>query len=698
MHYRSAHEERVVSVVLDELHTADSGFIESFDSRYPTRTLETLLKDRTTGRNIIWADSEYEALGEGYMGDDEITVEKITGLASGVIKPRIAKEQEHQSQRTRTRAEVFTPSWLCNQMNNDIDNVWFGRRDVFNAEGDQSWDTNKVSVVFPKKKGHGWHAYVMSPRFEITCGEAPFVCSRYDTVTGEVLPVTERIGFLDRKLRVVSEKTRSRKEWVRWALAALKASYGFEYQGDNLLLARINVFETFCEHLRERWGAGITDEELDQAAWIVSWNFWQMNGFTDAVPTNKMGAEVESVLFGYEEPVPEPLQPTLFDLLDEPPLDDAVEEEKKEEPGETVPLCVIYDWQENEPVEFQAMKGKARPMTKKFYAVIGNPPYQQETEGSSHTALPIYNHFMDEAFKIGKKVELITPARFLFNAGRTPKDFNQRMLNDSHLKVEKYFSNGSEVFPGQEIKGGVAITYRDSDVNFGSIEIFVPFTEMKAVLGKVEPFLRSDGTLTSIAFVANKFNLDKVSEDYPEMSDRERRMSSNVLKYDIFSISPNTEDNVAILGLERSKRVYKYISRKYIDETDSNLNGYKVVLPKAIGSGTFGETLSTLELEKPNQGYTHTFMSLGNFEFYEEGEALLKYLKTKFARAMLGLLKVTQDNTLDKWLKVPLQNFTSASDIDWSKSISEIDQQLYAKYGLSQEEIDFIESHVKEMN
>lgn len=678
-------------------HTIGSGFIESFDSRYPTRILETLLQDRTTGHNIIWADNEYEALGEGYMGDDEIIIEKITGLSSGVIKPRIAKEQEHQSKRTKSRAEVFTPSWLCNQMNNDIDATWFGVRDVFNIEDNQAWHTGQEPIIFPKKKGYGWHAYVESPRLEITCGEAPFVCSRYDTVTGETLPVNKRIGFLDRKLHVVSEKTKTRKEWVRWAFAALKASYGFEYQGDNLLLARINVFETFCEHLRERWGMGITDDEFDQAAWIVSWNFWQMNGFTCAVPTNKMDAVAQSTLFGYEEPVPEPLQPTLFDLQDESFFDEAVEEEE-DELGETVPLCIIYDWQENEPLEFQTMKGKARPMNKKFYAVIGNPPYQQETEGNSHTALPIYDHFMDEAFKIGKKVELITPARFLFNAGRTPKDFNQRMLNDSHLKVEKYFPNGAEVFPGQEIKGGVAITYRDSDVNFGSIEIFVPFTEMKVVLDKVEPFLRSDGTLTSIAFVANKFNLDKASEDYPEMSDRERRMSSNVLKYDIFSISPNAEDDVAILGLERSKRVYKYISRKYVDETDSNLNGYKVVLPKAIGSGTFGETLSTLELEKPNQGYTHTFMSLGNFEFYEEGEALLKYLKTKFARAMLGLLKVTQDNTLDKWLKVPLQNFTSASDVDWFKSISEIDQQLYAKYGLNQEEIDFIESHVKEMN
>ncbi|MBS6857485.1 MAG: Eco57I restriction-modification methylase domain-containing protein [Atopobium sp.] len=417
-------------------HTIGSGFIESFDSRYPTRILETLLQDRTTGRNIIWADNEYEALGEGYMGDDEITVDKITGLSSGVIKPRIAKEQEHQSKRTKSRAEVFTPSWLCNQMNNDIDAVWFNRRDVFNIEDNQAWHIVQEPIIFPQKRGHGWHAYIESPRLEITCGEAPFVCSRYDTVTGETLPVERRIGFLDRKLRAVSEKTKTRKEWVRWALAALKASYGFEYQGDNLLLARINVFETFCEHLHERWGMGITDDELDQVAWIISWNFWQMNGFTCAVPTNKMDAVAQSTLFGFEEPVPEPLQPTLFDLLDESPFDEMIKEKKEEEHDEAIPFCIIYDWQENKPFEFQVMKGKTRPMDKKFYAVIGNPPYQEEVPGSTRPK-PIYNHFMDCSFAISEKTELITPARFLFDSGLTPKECTDPQKLDQNLTIRR---------------------------------------------------------------------------------------------------------------------------------------------------------------------------------------------------------------------------------------------------------------------
>ena len=692
-------------MALDELHTIELGFIESFDSRYPTRILETLLQDRTTGRNIIWADNEYEALGEGYMGDDEITVTKITGLSSGVIKPRIAKEQEHQSKRTKSRAEVFTPSWLCNQMNNDIDAIWFGARDVFNIEDNQAWHISQEPIFFPKKKGYGWHAYIESPRLEITCGEAPFVCSRYDTVTGEILPVDKRIGFLDRKLRVVSEKTKTRKEWVRWAFAALKASYGFEYQGDNLLLARINVFETFCEHLYERWGVGVSDEEIDQVAWIVSWNFWQMNGITCAVPTNKLDAVVQSALFGYEEPAPEPLQPTLFSLLNESSFDEVIKEEK--ELNETIPFCIIYDWHKNEPFEFQVMKGKERPMDKKFYAVIGNPPYQEEVEGTSDR--PIFNYFMDAAYEVGEKVELITPARFLFNAGKTPKAWNQRMLNDPHLTVLEYEQNSSTVFANTDIKGGVAVTLHDITREDGPIGVFSSFSELRSIQRKVIPFL-SAGSLDQIMFLQNKFVLQELYADFPEAKEKissdgkERRIvTSSFSKLPCFTESPTSNDAVRILGLgESNRRIYKWIERKYIED-NGNLNNYKVIVPKANGSGAIGEVLSTPLIGEPLIGepligYTQSFIGIGSASTKSEVEAILKYVKSKFARAMLGILKITQDNPPERWTLVPLQDFTINSDIDWSKSVPEIDQQFYAKYGLTNEEIDFIESHVKEMN
>lgn len=425
----------------------ESGFVESFERRYPTHILETLLCDRTTGRNIIWADNEYEALGDGYLGEDEITVEKITGANSGVIKPRIAKEQEKQSKRTKSRAEVFTPSWLCNQMNNDLDEAWFDRRDVFNMETDGGWSPCDGTVSFPEDANKDWRSYVESTRLEITCGEAPFVCSRYDTVTGNTLPVDDRIGFLDRKLRVVTENTKTRSEWLEWAISALKASYGFEYQGDNLIIARINVFETFCEHLRHRWNEEPSVDELDQAAMIVSWNFWQMNGLTDAVPTNNTDAVICSTL---GSPEPEPAQQSLFEMFD-----DVFEEEATpEEPVETVPLCVIYDWQNDEPYELASLKGKACPVGKKFYAVIGNPPYQAEPEQGSTRSLPIYDKFMSEAINTSARVELVTPARFLFNSGQTSTSWNEKMLNDRHFKVLSYEPDSSKVFSGVDIKGG----------------------------------------------------------------------------------------------------------------------------------------------------------------------------------------------------------------------------------------------------
>lgn len=707
----------------------ESGFIESFDRRYPTHILETLLCDRTTGRNIIWADNEYEALGDGYMGDDEITVEKITGTNSGVIKPRIAKEQERQSQRTKSRAEVFTPSWLCNQMNNDLDEVWFGRRDVFNTEettedGTKTWVATAEPIVFPKTKGHGWHAYVEASRLEITCGEAPFVCSRYDTVTGEELPVRERVGFLDRKLHVVTEKTKTRKEWTRHALNALRATYGFEYQGDNLLIARINVFETFAEHLRERWGPDTTREELEQAAWIVSWNFWQMNGFTDAVPTNKMGAEVESTLGTFETPKPKPVQQSLFDLFDDASPDEMAEEAKEEEPKETIPLCVIYDWRNGEPFEFATLKGKAAAMGKKFYAVIGNPPYQEQQESNDaegskkNYAPPIYNYFMDAANQVGTRVELIHPARFLFDAGSTPRAWNKKMLSDKHFKVLRFEEDSNLFFPSlaSPLKGGIAITYHDNTQVIGPIGVFTKFEELNAILQKVgkaaefEPF-------SSIVNSRTEYRLtEAVHHDCPFARYQENASGENIgrlSKGHDFDMSSNIFDRLPeifhsempqdgdeylrMIGRSENKRTTRYVRRKYINHV-ANLDSYKLFINQANGVGVFGETIAAPIVAMPGEAHTETFLSIGEFQTEAEACAAKKYLYTKFLRVLLGVLKVTQNGNKPVWRCIPLQDFTPNSDIDWSQSVADIDRQLYIKYGLNDDEIAFIESHVKEMD
>ena len=692
----------------------DSDFIESFDRRYPTCVLETLLCDRTTGRNIIWADNEYETLGDGYMGDDEITVEKITGTNSGVIKPRIAKASERQSKRTKSRAEVFTPSWLCNQMNNDLDEEWFGRRGVFNVEGvdesgDRNWIASAEPVSFPRTKGRGWHAYVEAKRLEITCGEAPFVCSRYDTVTGAELPVRERVGFLDRKFRVVSEKTKTRKEWVRRALDALKATYGFEYQGDNLLIARINVLETFAEHLHDRWGADATREELNRAAWVVSWNFWQMNGFTDAVPTNKMGAEVESTLGTFEEPEPEPVQPSLFDLFGDVFQDETTNGEETEEPKETVPLCVLYDWKAGEPFEFASLKGSASDMEKKFYAVIGNPPYQGDKDDNDRKP-PIYDTFMDAAYEVSDRVELVTPGRFLFDAGQTPKSWNEKMLADRHLKVVMYESDASAVFPNTDIKGGVAVTLRDATTSHEPIGTFTVYEDLNSILRKVNEAtgnaLRLDSIFASqrcYKFSSQFYDENIGNSDVADMlgPGNKIKIVSKVMENlpAIFTTtSPASEDEVVkFYGRVGGQRVHRYVLRRFIQD-NAYLDGYKLLIPEANNSGQYGEALAEPLIGAPGEGSSDTFLNAGPFESEAEARNLAKYYKTKFFRALLGVKKATQHSPSQVWRTIPLQNFTPNSDIEWSKSVAGIDRQLYAKYGLDDEEIDFIESHVKEMD
>lgn len=332
----------------------------------------------------------------------------------------------------------------------------------------------------------------------------------------------------------------------------------------------------------------------------------------------------------------------------------------------------------------------------KFDFCIGNPPYQEDRKGESKTALPVYHDFMDAAYEVADIVELITPARFLFNAGRTPKKWNEKMLQDEHLKVLNYEQDASKLFANTEIKGGVAITYRDRNKKFGSIGTFAVHDETFDILEKIKPCIEEKGSLSSIAYVASKFNTTNLFADFPEYLGHERRMSSNVLVFNCFHEKPHNGD-IMIYGVSNGKRIGRYIASKYVDLDDECLKYYKIITPKADGSGSFGETLSNPEILNPNCGFTHTFLGIGAFLTEEDAQSALKYLKTKFARALLSVLKITQDLNADKFLYIPLQDFSPNSDIDWTKTISAIDQQLYQKYKLSEAEIAFIESHVKEM-
>lgn len=352
----------------------------------------------------------------------------------------------------------------------------------------------------------------------------------------------------------------------------------------------------------------------------------------------------------------------------------------------------------------------------KFDVVIGNPPYQDESKGDNDNyRAPIYNNFMDLSYRISDLVTLITPARFLFDAGSTPKEWNRKMLNDDHLKVIQYTGDSSKVFPRTDIKGGVAITLRDAKQNFGSINdnyspagIYVPFKQLVDVMDKVTEYNHGNYLgLDSIVFAPENYKFtEQMHEENPTVSKRLSKGHKYDLKSNVFDKLPDiflkSDPNdgshyVKIYGLSKKQRVYRYIKANYISNK-TNFNGWKVFVPKANGSGALGETLSTPLIGKPLIGNTQTFISIGNFSTEFEAEAAMKYIKSKFARALLGILKITQDNTGSRWKMVPNQDFTPNSDIDWTKPISEIDQQLYKKYGLSDDEIKFIETKVQAMD
>ena len=633
--------------------------------------LNHLLADKTTGSNILWATDAYRDQGAAYQRDREITADLITGSNSGIIKNRARKAMEQQSERIRQRGEVFTPLWVCRKMNDHADEMWFGRPDVFRKDGQP---TEQVS--FPKRRK--WQRYVDNRRLEITCGEAPYLVSRYDVATGEIIPLKDRIGILDRKLRVVNENAADEAEWLQWALRAFQATYGYEFQGDNLLIARVNLLMIFEEYLKAKWNRKPTIREYQTIINTIVWNVWQMDGLTGTIPYCKAQEEYQ--------------QMNLFEWL---------YSEEYQAQAEQQPRCRIFDWRGKRSLEYGEVNTGGRNM--KFDFVIGNPPYQEVTDSDSTRMPPVYDRFMDEANKIGDVVELITPARFLFNAGQTSKAWNRKMLDDPHFKVLYYEQDASKIFPNTDIKGGIAISYRNTKKEYEPIRVFVPYLELNTILKKAGA-KKIEDSLTDIADSSNVYDLKNIYADHPDYTryigdgGRHSQLKTNVLNINpIFTDSPTEDDDYSVYGLVNGKRGYKYCHRRYLKSNHKSLYKYKVLVPKATGSGKFGDAFPELMVVRPNVAFTQTYISVGMFDKEEDATNLSKYLKTKFCRALLCVLKVTQDNLPAVWRYIPKQNFTRNSDIDWSKSITEIDQQLYAKYGLDEKEIEFIETHVKEM-
>ena len=300
---------------------------------YPVRNLlKLLLKDKTTKQNIIFATSAYSTDGNPIKETDQMTETILRGFNSCEIQPRVLKSQEQQQERTRAKAEVFTPSWICNKMNNHCDEEWFGRTGIFNIELENGWMVTNSPVPFEHEGD--WMKYIDSKRLEITCGEAPYIVSRYDAATGELIEIGKRIGILDRKLRVVNENTDNESDWFKWVLRAYQSVYGYEFQGDNLLIARINMLVTFVDYMQDRWDRVPTDTELRKIANVIVWNLWQMDGMTGTVPFGKPKEQYH--------------QYSLFDFV--------VEDETNDEDMLPDTECRIYDWRSDRSLTYRSIK------------------------------------------------------------------------------------------------------------------------------------------------------------------------------------------------------------------------------------------------------------------------------------------------------------------------------------------------------
>ena len=308
---------------------------------YP-KVLDILLLDQTTKKNIFWATNNYDYLGDNFQYFSQINARSITGPNDKVIMPRVLKSKTIQKARSKDMAEVYTPSWVCNEQINLIDNAWFEKENLFNKKiildsKTLIWKTNNKKIEFPK--GKTWKDYIKDTRLEMTCGEAPYLASRYDTTTGKYIPVKNRIGFLDRKLRVISENIKTKKYWLKYTELAYKNIYGYEFHGDSLLLARESLLYTFIENYYEKFSTEPKLEDIQNIATIISWNLWQMDGLKFVVPdscTNEI--KIEQDLFNTTETMIECQGCKKNDYYTHNGI-----------------YCTIMDWEENEAIRFVDM-------------------------------------------------------------------------------------------------------------------------------------------------------------------------------------------------------------------------------------------------------------------------------------------------------------------------------------------------------
>ena len=305
--------------------------VDLIEYKIPEWSLEMLLIDKTTKRNILWASNNYKKYGEGFFVDNEMKYSLIRNN-NIKIQPRINKNTVQQKNRTKLMGEIFTPAWICNKQNNLIDDSWFGYIGAFNVEEGSSWiPTDKVLF----HNDNDWKKYVDEERIEIACGEAPYLVSRYDSTTGLKINLNYRIGLLDRKFRVINENANTIDEWIKYAKIALKRIYGFDYQGDNVFIARVNILMTFFDNYYCKYNVPINDDLLKEIIDIIVWNIWQMDGTKFVIP-NSCHKEYEIQLSFFDDELDDMCYGCKYN-------------DYKRHNGE---YCKIKDWKINKVIKF----------------------------------------------------------------------------------------------------------------------------------------------------------------------------------------------------------------------------------------------------------------------------------------------------------------------------------------------------------
>lgn len=686
---------------MSEKHEID--IKENYIKQLDDELLSILLKDRSSGKNIIWATDNYADRGESYDSQQPITVKLITGRFGKVIRPRIDKSKKEQKIRIKDKAEVFTPSWICNNQNNLIDNSWFGYENVFNFEKGETWIVNKEKIKFPKNKS--WQDYIKSNRMEISCGEAPYLVSRYDTVTGKWIDVNDRIGILDRKIRVINENTEGENEWLKWVHHAYKSTYGFEWQGDSLLIARENMLFTFIDYYVDRFKHYPSKEYLIEIAKILSWNIFQMDGLKFVIPNSCKPIKKRQL--------------SLFEMdneVDYPCPGCACGNNEKH----TGIYCKIKNWETKRSIKLY--KGEKRM---KFDFVIGNPPYQEtinktETQTQANTTW-IYPYFQLSADKIGKCSCLIYPFGGWFDSPNRLDGFGNKILKDGHTILIHAYEGTSDkrawyrrdkspkpIFgENANLSAGVSIVLRDwshhdsfeysnrvySDakvkINIKDVDDLTPnplFININKKLGDKKLINQIKKGIFGIESNFVELNPDKVSFKKEDWSN---------------PIQLLTNDKSGSAG--RTKLYYTSID--YLKKGKEYCDYYKVLITSAYpkktltsGKPTISNVLSRIneliEILPPKSAFGRSRMALFMSRNKNECDNFIKYTNTNFF-AGLTLQEPNRRSTFGEI--IPLQDFSSASDIDWTADIENINLQLYKKYNLTKEEIDFIESNTKEI-